>query len=195
MRMSFGMLSFKCFFKRLKTALIFRPELNASSTIDHYVTPTHNQDLNFGASYRIKSDNVNVLESENHSNLENLATCFPSIDNQIDKLAEPIGRASVRCTSPDYTPIAGAVCDESYFLDNFSELKKNRKWKFQKPAKFIEGLYVNIAHGSRGLSSAPLCAEMIVAQITGEPLPLPKTQVNMLNPNRFLVNKVIKSGC
>ena len=161
---------------------------------DHYVTPTHNQDLNFGASYRIKSDNVDVLESENHSNLENLATCFPSIATQIDKQAAPIGRASVRCTSPDYTPIAGAVCDESYFLDNFSELKKNRKWKFQKPAKFIEGLYVNIAHGSRGLSSAPLCAEMIVAQITGEPLPLPKTQVNMLNPNRFLVNKVIKSG-
>lgn len=160
---------------------------------DHYVTPTHNQDLNFGASYRIKSDNVDVLTSENQSNIENLETCFPSIASQLDKHVNPVGRTSVRCTSPDYTPIAGPVCEPLHFLENFSELKKNRKWRFQKPAAFMEGLYVNIAHGSRGLSSAPLCAELIAAQITGEPLPLPKAQVNMLNPNRFLVNKVIKS--
>jgi tRNA 5-methylaminomethyl-2-thiouridine biosynthesis bifunctional protein len=73
-------------------------------------------------------------------------------------------------------------------------LKKNRKWKFQKPATFISGLYLNIAHGSRGLTSAPLCSELITAQITGEPIPMPKEQANMLNPNRFLVNTVTKKG-
>lgn len=159
---------------------------------DHYVTPTHNAHLNFGASYRIKSDNTDVLTSENTSNISNLTSCFPSIGEQINLDNPPIGRASVRCTTPDYTPIAGAICHQEFFENNFSELRKNRKWKFQKPANFYSGLFVNIGHGSRGLSSAPLCSDMIVAQITGEPLPLPKSQVNIINPNRFLVNAMIK---
>jgi tRNA 5-methylaminomethyl-2-thiouridine biosynthesis bifunctional protein len=159
---------------------------------DHYVTPTHNQHLNFGASYRIKSDNTDILESENKSNITNLTDCFPSIGEQINQDSPATGRASVRCTTPDYTPIAGAICDQVYFNDNFSELKKNRKWKFQKPAEFYRGLYVNLGHGSRGLSSAPLCSDMIAAQITGEPLPLPKSQANIINPNRFMVNALIK---
>ena len=166
--------------------------LNTVLCGDHYVTPTHNGNLNFGASYRIKSDNDEVLESENESNLKNLTECFSSIGEELNFEHSLHGRASVRCTSPDYTPIAGAICDQTYFDLSFSELKKNRKWKFQKSAKFFDGLYVNVGHGSRGLSSAPLCSEMIVAQITGEPLPLPKSQANILNPNRFLVSALLK---
>jgi tRNA 5-methylaminomethyl-2-thiouridine biosynthesis bifunctional protein len=159
---------------------------------DHYVTPSHNGQLNFGASYRIKSNSIEVLPSDNEANIENLESTFSSIGEQLDLSVKPTGRASVRCTSPDYTPIAGPICDEKFFISNFSELIKNRKWKFQKQAKFIDGLYINIAHGSRGLTSAPLCAELIVAYITGEPLPMPKAQADMLNPNRFLVSNMIK---
>jgi tRNA 5-methylaminomethyl-2-thiouridine biosynthesis bifunctional protein len=167
-------------------------KLNTVLCGDHYVAPAHNGQLNFGASYRIKSDNTDVLESDNSANIDNLTSSFASIQDQLNLAVEPIGRASVRCTSPDYTPIAGPICDSQLFLEDFARLKKNRKWKFQQPAKFIEGLYINIAHGSRGLTSAPLCSELITAQITGEPLPMPKEQANMLNPNRFLVNEITK---
>jgi tRNA 5-methylaminomethyl-2-thiouridine biosynthesis bifunctional protein len=167
--------------------------LNTVLCGDHYVAPSHNGQLNFGASYRIKSDNTEILASYNETNIENLKSAFPSIGDQLDLSVNPTGRASVRCTSPDYTPIAGPICDELFFMNDFSELKKNRKWKFKQQAKFVSGLYINIAHGSRGLTSAPLCAELITAYITGEPLPMPKAQADMLNPNRFLVNNIIKS--
>ncbi len=167
--------------------------LNTVLCGDHYVAPSHNGQLNFGASYRIKSDNTEILASENEANIENLKSAFPSIGDQLDMSVSPTGRASVRCTSPDYTPIAGPICDELLFIDDFSKLKKNRKWKFKQQARFVSGLYINIAHGSRGLTSAPLCAELIAAHITGEPLPMPKAQADMLSPNRFLVNSIINS--
>jgi tRNA 5-methylaminomethyl-2-thiouridine biosynthesis bifunctional protein len=159
---------------------------------DHYVTPTHESNLNFGASYRIKSDNTDVLSEENESNIQNLTNSFPHIAEQLDLEQEIKGRASVRCTSPDYTPIVGAVCEQEAFLKDFVELKKNRKWKFQKSADYLAGLYVNVGHGSRGMSSAPLCGELIAASICGEPLPMPKAQADMLSPNRCLINKLIK---
>lgn len=159
---------------------------------DHYVAPTHEGHLNFGASYRIKSDNTDILDTENQDNINNLVTAFPAIKPQLSLSENVTGRTSVRCTSPDYTPIVGPVCDEIHFVNHFSELKKNRKWKFKKPAEFLPGLFVNIAHGSRGLSSAPLSAELIACQITGEPLPICKDQADLLSPNRFLVNKIIK---
>lgn len=159
---------------------------------DHYVTPTHEGNLNFGASYRIKSDNTDVLSQENESNIQNLTDSFPKIAEQLDLEQEIQGRASVRCTSPDYTPIVGAVCEQDAFLKDFVELKKNRKWKFQKSADYLTGLYVNVGHGSRGMSSAPLCGELIAASICNEPLPMPKAQADMLSPNRCLINKLIK---
>lgn len=159
---------------------------------DHYVAPSHHGNLNFGASYRIKSDSTNIIQSENTDNINNLISSFPAIESQLSLDEETTGRTSVRCTSPDYTPIVGPICDKAAFMKDFTELKKNKKWKFQKQAEFLTGLYVNIAHGSRGLSSAPLSAEIIASQITGEPLPASKEQIDLINPNRFLVNEIIK---
>ena len=102
------------------------------------------------------------------------------------------GRVSVRCTTPDYSPIAGPVCDAKIFAECFNELKKNRKWTFNQEAPFLKGLFVNLGHGSRGLSSAPLCAELIAAQINQEPWPMPKALADLLNPNRFLVKALLK---
>lgn len=167
-------------------------KLNTVLCGDHYVTPTHNDHLNFGASYRLKSEDTTVLDEENRSNIDNLKSGFPSVGEQIDESQPVSGRASIRCTSPDYTPIVGAVCDPIKFEEDFSELKKNRKWRFQKNAHYLNGLYLNLGHGSRGLSSAPLCGELIVSSVTGEPLPITREQMEILSPNRCLVNQITK---
>ncbi|RLR17325.1 hypothetical protein D8L93_10235 [Sodalis-like symbiont of Bactericera trigonica] len=46
--------------------------------------------------------------------------------------------------------------------------------------------------GSRGLCSALLAAEIVAAQIFGEPLPVTRTVAQALNPNRFWVRKLLK---
>ena len=162
---------------------------------ESYVSPSHKGKINFGASYRLGCDSEEVLAEEHKSNLKKLSEHFPGVSNQIQSLAfdtqAPNGRASVRCTSPDYTPIVGPVCKHAEFLTDFSELKKSKKWRFFREAQFHEGLYVNLAHGSRGLSSAPLCAELIAAMLNQEPWPLPQEQANLLSPNRFLVKEAL----
>ncbi len=48
------------------------------------------------------------------------------------------------------------------------------------------------ALGSRGLCSAPLCAEILAAQMSNEPIPMDASTLAALNPNRLWVRKLLK---
>ncbi|MDO6805571.1 hypothetical protein Q4595_24165, partial [Wenyingzhuangia sp. 1_MG-2023] len=54
------------------------------------------------------------------------------------------------------------------------------------------GLWLNIGHGSRGLASTPLCAELLAAQITGAALPVSTQVAAALWPGRFLLRDMIR---
>ncbi|MES2984426.1 MAG: bifunctional tRNA (5-methylaminomethyl-2-thiouridine)(34)-methyltransferase MnmD/FAD-dependent 5-carboxymethylaminomethyl-2-thiouridine(34) oxidoreductase MnmC [Pseudomonadota bacterium] len=68
------------------------------------------------------------------------------------------GRMALRATTPDRLPYVGAVG---------------------------EGLYVSTGHGSRGMLSAPLAAEVIASLILGEPVPLTQALRQVVDPLRF----------
>ena len=68
------------------------------------------------------------------------------------------GRSSTRATTPDRMPYVGAV---------------------------DEGLYVSTGHGSRGLLSAPLAAEMIASAICAEQSPVMQGLAKAVDPLRF----------
>jgi len=152
-----------------------------------YVAPSHDQQLVFGATYRLKSEDESIQDSDNQINLENLNKDFPSVGQQLSSAPALTGRAATRCTVPDYTPVAGAVLNPEHFNPAYADLKNSKNWTFDQPAHFLSGLYLNCGHGSRGLSSAPLCAELITAQALGEPWPLPAELADVLSPSRFLV--------
>lgn len=153
-----------------------------------YVAPAHNGQLVFGASYRLNDASTDVRLAEHATNKTMLEQEFPALSHHLTLKPELFkGRAAVRCASRDYWPIAGPVCDSIKFNVDFAALDKNREWRFYQPATFLPGLYLNTGHGSRGLSSAPLCAEILAAQICAEPLPVEASVVDMLNPNRFLL--------
>ncbi|RYY87587.1 MAG: FAD-dependent oxidoreductase, partial [Comamonadaceae bacterium] len=65
--------------------------------------------------------------------------------------------SGVRCASSDRRPLVGEV----------------------QP-----GLWVNTAMGSRGLTFAPLCAELLAARLHAEPLPLPARLASALEVRR-----------
>ena len=48
------------------------------------------------------------------------------------------------------------------------------------------------ALGSRGLCSAPLCAEILASQMSEEPIPMDASTLAALNPNRLWVRKLLK---
>jgi len=157
----------------------------------NYVAPTLDGKLSFGATFRVNSANLSETEADHVKNLDNLKHSFPGVAQQLTGTETISGRTSVRCTTQDYTPIAGPICDSRKFNTEFSELSKNKKWRFFKSAPFLNGLYVNLGHGSRGLTSAPICAELVAAQINNEPWPMAKKLAHIVNPNRFLVKGLI----
>ena len=56
----------------------------------------------------------------------------------------------------------------------------------------MSGLYLDTAHGSRGLSSAPLAAELLASQICGEPPPLDRQLCRALAPALFLIRELAR---
>ena len=53
-----------------------------------------------------------------------------------------------------------------------------------------QGLYACFALGSRGLTLAPLLAELIAASIEGEPLPVERALAAAVDPARFLLGSL-----
>ena len=60
------------------------------------------------------------------------------------------------------------------------------------PSPWLEGLYLNTAHGSRGLITAPLAGEVLAAYLEGEPMPLPAGVVEAVHPSRFVLRALIR---
>ncbi len=54
------------------------------------------------------------------------------------------------------------------------------------------GLWISAAHGSRGMASAPLCAELIASRICDEPLPLEWPLVDHLHPGRRVIRDLVR---
>ena len=52
------------------------------------------------------------------------------------------------------------------------------------------GLFISAGYGSRGLTTSPLCSELLAALINAEPLPLERSLYYKLHPARFLLKKL-----
>jgi|OM-RGC.v1.000666187 tRNA U-34 5-methylaminomethyl-2-thiouridine biosynthesis protein MnmC, C-terminal domain len=157
-----------------------------------YVSPQLSKHLNFGATYDLKNNDSLVREEDHIKNLEKLSHLI-NIDPKKVDISKLTGRAALRCTVPDYCPIIGPVMDKNYLTSAFAPLSKNAKWETEDNTEFVEGLFVNIGHGSRGLVSAPLSARYLTSLIIGQIAPIEQTCVDALHPSRFTV-RALKRG-
>lgn len=164
--------------------------LQAVICTDRYVMPVHNDCLTIGSTFRVKSTDDQLVPEEHEENLRNLSTRVPGLVEQRDTIVG--GRAAVRCNSPDYLPLVGAISNATELRDIYQiPLQKNRT-RHLPPVSHHDGLWVNVAHGSKGLCSSHLCAQLLGSMIAGEPYPVPADLVEALNPNRFLVRQLIR---
>ena len=88
-----------------------------------------------------------------------------------------------RSTARDRQPYAGAVADEQAAFAAVARLSGAQLDDVPRRT----GLYVSAAFGSRGLLLAPLAAELLAAQVEGEPWPLERPLAGALDPARFLL--------
>jgi tRNA 5-methylaminomethyl-2-thiouridine biosynthesis bifunctional protein len=66
----------------------------------------------------------------------------------------------------------------------YGDLHHGRPYRNYPDAPCLPGVYLSLAHGSRGLTSATLAAELLASQMHGDPLPLPRALTDALHPVR-----------
>ncbi|KAF1054213.1 MAG: tRNA 5-methylaminomethyl-2-thiouridine biosynthesis bifunctional protein MnmC [Stenotrophomonas maltophilia] len=161
-----------------------------------YVAPPRQGEHTLGASFDFHSDSNVPTEAEHRSNLELLREISPDLLQRLDgEQLDPAalqGRAAFRCTTPDYLPLIGPLAERSAFDAAYAVLAKDARQVPDSPCPWLEGLYLNSAHGSRGLISAPLAGELLAAWIDDEPLPLPRAVAEACLPNRFFLRELVR---
>lgn len=138
-----------------------------------------------GASYSRNEKFDNSREIDNNENLQKIAE-FIKIKN-----ANIIGsNVGYRSYSSDRFPIIGALHDEEFYKDTYNNLFWSKHKGISKSAKYKTNIFVNIAHGSRGLSTAVLGAKIIGDLVASRPLCIEKSLFDELHSARFLIRKL-----
>lgn len=170
--------------------------LNTVVCAEGYVAPARLGEHTLGASFNFNNDDLTPTVAEHAGNLKMLEEISHDLVTRLgaDTLQPQLleGRAAFRCTSPDYLPIVGPLADGQAFADAYGALSKDARKTPDTPCPWLDGLYVNSGHGSRGLITAPLAGELLAAWLDDEPLPLPRAVAEACHPNRFALRRLIR---
>lgn len=153
-------------------------------------------DLVFGATFEPAPETwmagpIPVTDAARAENLATLARLAPHLHAENLNL---VSRASVRATTPDRLPFAGAPPASQPTADPAPDPAPDKeKAPEQPPAPSGPGESPAIRSpvmlvgglGARGFLWAPLLAELVVAQALGEPLPVETRIADLLDPDRF----------
>jgi tRNA 5-methylaminomethyl-2-thiouridine biosynthesis bifunctional protein len=132
-----------------------------------YLTPAIQGVHCVGATFDLHRHDRDTVGDDNRRNLAELRDHLTDRWRELggDQAEVVSARVGFRCQSTDFLPLAGAVPSQ--------------------PA----GLWLSIAHGSRGITGTPLCADLIAAQILNLPPPADQEIIDALSPARFMLRQ------
>lgn len=144
-----------------------RPQCHAG-----YLTPALNDTHCVGATFDRNRQEAEIHSADDRINLETLKRHLP---DHWQALGGPdieiVGHhAGLRCQSPDTLPMCGPLPDPT-----------------DGPHTLATDVFLNIAHGSRGLVQTPLCADLVADTLSGRPHPVDTSMNAMLAPERFVL--------
>jgi tRNA 5-methylaminomethyl-2-thiouridine biosynthesis bifunctional protein len=146
------------------------PQTQASKALqsvvcgDGYFSPELGGVHVIGATHAFDDESIEVRFTDHAENMAKLEEYAPQLFRALGETKEKnlTGRASIRCSAPGSMPLVGEV---------------------------QEGLYCSLAHGTRGLLTAGLAAEVLAAKICGQLPPLPSSIIDALAPLRRVRHK------
>ncbi len=162
----------------LMPASVISNRLNAVVCTEGYLAPARNGLHSLGATFSKDNTALDVRDADHAYNLAMLRQMSLQLQPDAAALA---GRSALRCSTPDYLPLAGMMLDAGKMQAIPAHLAT------QTGLPWLEGLYVNTGHGSKGMVTAPLCGEIIAAAINHEIMPVDYGLLRALDPNRFLL--------
>ena len=145
-----------------------------------------------GASFGPGDAGTDEREAEHAHNIDMMETALPNLDLRAPDEGWQ-GHVAHRCNSNDYLPVAGPVPMLDEFNRRFERLRHDRKRVIDASSPILPGLAVLTSLGSRGLSAAPLAAEMVADQLTGALPAVPRYLQRALSPARF-PERALKRG-
>ncbi|EDY86546.1 oxidoreductase, FAD-binding [gamma proteobacterium HTCC5015] len=157
-----------------------------------YITPAIDGRHEIGATFNLK-DLATELRLEDHQhNFDQLTHHLPTLSEHLplSQHSNSEGRVGFRCQTPDYLPMIGRLPDAHFYHREYTALAKGMKQALLAPGQSQPRLFLNVAHGSRGITSSCLAAEIIASDLLGEPAPVDQECLNALHPARFLVRAI-----
>jgi tRNA 5-methylaminomethyl-2-thiouridine biosynthesis bifunctional protein len=139
-----------------------------------YLTPAVNGVHSVGATFDRQRSEAVIDPADDVANLSELATGLPKHWAALGGASiELVGRhAGLRCQSPDTLPLAGPLADPVH-----------------NPHRIDPAIWLNIAHGSKGLAHTPLCADLIADSLSAHPPPVDDSILAALAPQRFILRQ------
>jgi tRNA 5-methylaminomethyl-2-thiouridine biosynthesis bifunctional protein len=148
-----------------------------------YLTPAIDGMHVVGATFDHGREDLQV-DAEGHTdNLTVLQERFPELLPEVPDVTQLQGRAAFRTVSADRFPIVGALHDEAALRAAMTGVPYQPHTRIPH----LPRCYVTLAHGARGLVSAPLAGEVIASALAGETPPVPQEVQALLAPERFVV--------
>ena len=135
-------------------------DLDQAYSYGGYCMQLDAQQLILGASFYPNRDDSDVLLEDHVHNYELIHSVFPHYAQSLPDVRTWQGRASVRAQSLDYFPVLGKMSEQTE-------------------------IYSFAGLGSKGFLFAPLCSEILAAQILKEAFPVPESLLQKLSPTRF----------
>lgn len=167
-------------------------QLNTVLCHKGYMTPVFEGRHALGSTY-VKNDlSTDARSDETEMNLATHEQALANTDIVQALQHDGKARAATRLGSPDHQPVVGA-------LHNFDSLKElYTMLGVGKPLTSAPVLPSSVVStltclGSRGLTTAPLMAEVLVSSLCKEPLPLSNDLLNAVNTSRFMTREAIRS--
>tara|TARA_R110001592_G_scaffold59620_2_gene180885 strand:+ start:7345 stop:9390 length:2046 start_codon:yes stop_codon:yes gene_type:complete len=158
-----------------------------------YLCPPVNNWHHFGATFDLKCDEAIIKESDTQQNITSLQNWLPEwLEDATVTTAEFNHSAGLRCTTPDYLPIVGRAPIAEKMIEDFAKLRVDANACKEKHGSYYPNLFVNIGHGSKGLFTTPLAAQIIRYHICGGLPPCLEEHRVMLSPARFIIKHLIQ---
>jgi tRNA 5-methylaminomethyl-2-thiouridine biosynthesis bifunctional protein len=154
-----------------------------------YIAPVADGVQSCGATYNKGLLSKELRAEDHNANITMLNQTDQGLAKSINigALGELDGRANFRCTTNDYLPIVGAVPNAQNFKQQYGLLRHDATSIIDCLGSYQPDLYIHCGLGSRGLSYAPLTAEILASDISGEIPPLERDLRLAMHPARFLM--------
>ncbi|WP_438862613.1 bifunctional tRNA (5-methylaminomethyl-2-thiouridine)(34)-methyltransferase MnmD/FAD-dependent 5-carboxymethylaminomethyl-2-thiouridine(34) oxidoreductase MnmC [Neptunicella sp.] len=165
-------------------------QLNSVVCHKGYLTPAFEGQHTLGSTYIKNDSDCDYRKEEETLNLKVLNKALADCEWASALKTQQQGRAAIRCSTPDHLPIMGQVPQFSEQQHQYQDLYKALPLQHYPLPMNHANLFCLTGLGSRGLCTAPLLAETLACQISGQPLPLSQTLLDSLNPNRFLIRSL-----